>query len=108
MITPMYNLNITTYQQLLDSGQGVLIYGQDFPSNASVFKSEQAKYFAVMQVYNLVKDFSEASGASAADLVAFIKDYGEAIAEIESDYLAGLITDADYDDIIKELDGDNE
>jgi hypothetical protein len=108
MMSPVYHLNITSYQQLLETGQGELIYGKSFPPNSSVFLSEQARYFAVMQAYYLIKNFSDSSGASAKDLVEFIKEYGETISDIERDIMSGLLTDSDFNDIVRELDGDEE
>ena len=107
-INPVYHLNLATYQQLLESGQGEVIYGNSFPANVSVFKSEQVKYFAVAQAYELVREFSDASGASAEDIVKFIVEFGEAISDVNKDVVAGLITDDDFKDIVNELDGGDE
>lgn len=105
MIKSVYELNIEQYQTLLESGQGETIYGKSFPANSSVFLSEQAKYFAVLQLYHLAQNFSNASGCSAADFIEFIKQYGETIADIENDIMNGLISDKDMEDIIAYVDG---
>ena len=105
MLKSIYELNIEQYQTLLASGQGELIYGKSFPANSSVFLSEQAKYFAVLQLYHLAQNFSNDSGCSAADFIEFIKQYGEIIADVENDIMNGLITDDDMADIVKYVDG---
>ena len=105
MIKSIYELNIEQYQTLLESKQGELIYGKSFPANSSVFLSEQAKYFAVLQLYHLAQNFSNDSGCSAADFIEFIKQYGESLSDVENDILNGLISDKDMEDIIAYVDG---
>ena len=108
MVNSVYELTVEQYEKLHESGQGELIYGRSFPANKSVFLSEQARYLAVLQLYYLVNNFSNDSGCSAKDLITFIRDYGESIADVENDIMNGLITEEDMEDIIRQIDGDND
>lgn len=107
MIQSVFELTIEQYEKLLESGQGQLVYGKSFPANKAVFLSEQAKYLAVLDLYYLVQNFSNDSGASAKDLITFIRDYGEGIADIEQNIMNGLITNEDMEDIVRYIDGED-
>lgn len=101
---PLYELSVENYEKLLETNQGELIYGKDFPKNAAIFRSMQAKYLAVNQLFYVVNNMVERSGASAKDLITFINEYGEAIADINTDIFNGLITDQDMEDMIRYID----
>lgn len=103
--TPLYELSVENYEKLLASGQGETIYGSSFPANTAVFKSVQAKYLAVTQCYYLVNNVVQSTGASASDIMSFIVDYAESIADINNDIVNGLITDQDIQDIVNYIDG---
>ena len=106
--TPLYELTVENYKALLETGQGETIYGKSFPKNEAIFKSTQSKYLAITQLYYVIKNMSDDSGASAKDLMEFIKQYGETIADINNDMNNGLITEQDCEDIVLEIDGVNE
>jgi hypothetical protein len=105
MLKPLYELSVENYESLLSSGQGQLIYGSSFPANVAIFRSLQNKYLAVTQLYYVVNNVVQSTGASAADIMEFIRQYGETIADINQDICNGLITDEDMDGIVEYVDG---
>jgi hypothetical protein len=105
MLKPLYELSVENYEALLSTGQGQLIYGSSFPANVAIFKSLKNKYMAVTQAYYVVNNVVQSTGASAADIMEFIRQYGETIADINNDLCNGLITETDMDDIVSYIDG---
>ena len=105
---PIYDLNEEQYMQLESSGLGKAIYGLSWPPNISVWRSEKSRYEALLQAFYFVKKFSDASGASASDILDMINDYGDAITDIYKDINSGLITEADQQDIVDQLDGEGD
>ena len=105
LIQPLYHLTAEQYELLLESKQGVIIYGSKFPANVNIFKSEKARYEAVMQLYHVVANMTSSSGASAEDVITFILDYADTITDVAKDIDNGLITDADIKAIVNYLEG---
>jgi hypothetical protein len=106
----MYELTNEQYKSLLESNQGVTIYGDSFPPNINVFKTQKAKYEAVLELFYLVQNICESSGANAEVMMEFIQGYASDIGDIAGYINAGLITEDDMKDIVRYLDdlGDDE
>lgn len=106
MDNPLYNLNLDQYRVMLENGTGKLIFGKDWPSNEAIFKSNQARHFALRTFAEVVETFVNQTGASATDVIALIKTYGELIADIQKDMTKGIITEVDENELILWLDGE--
>lgn len=104
-VKSIYELLETDYISLSESGYGKIIYGDDFPPNLSVFKTEKAKYIAVGSLYYLVKNITEDCGCSAAQVVELITRYGVDLGELADDIEKGLISDDDIASVINDVDG---
>ena len=102
---PLYNLTVDQYRTMLDNGTGKLIFGKDWPSNESIFKSNQARHFALRTFAEVVESFVDQTGASAQDVVALIEQYGELVYDIHKDIHSGVISEQDKVDLVEYLDG---
>lgn len=102
----LYEMTEEQYLSLLESGMGILIYGDDFPPNINVFRTESTKYEATMQLHYVVSNIAEDSGASAENIIAFIEKYGEEIGALYADIQSGLITQQDLKDIAEGIDNE--
>jgi len=102
---PLYNLNIEQYRTMLENGTGQLIFGKDWPNNEAIFKSNQARHFALRTFAEVVEAFVNQTGASAQDVVALIEQYGDLVYDIHKDIHSGVISEQDKVELVEWLDG---
>ena len=102
---PLYNLNIDQYRTMLDNGTGKLIWGKDFPANESIFKSNQARHFALLTFAQVTEAFVNQTGASAQDVIALVEQYGDLVYDIHKDIHSGVISEQDKVELVEWLDG---
>ena len=105
MDNPLYNLNIEQYRAMLDNGTGKLIFGNSFPANEAIFKSNQARHFALRTFAEVVEAFVNQTGASAQDVIALIEQYGDLVYDIHKDIHSGVISEQDKVELVEWLDG---
>lgn len=101
LIGSLYGLTDDDYIRLESDGLGKVIYGDAFPANLSVFKSEKARYLSATLLAEVVDSIVEEYGLSAEQVVEIIKEYGEDIGELNSDINNKLIAKQTITDIIE-------
>lgn len=92
------------YEHLLQSGIGIKLFGASFPANVNVYKSLIAKADACFNLYKFVKHFASVTSASAEDIVeALLSLECNDVFAIQADREAGLITDNDIQEMLRQL-----
>ena len=105
MTQSLYELSLADYLKLEESGNGRLIYSNEWPANISVFKSMKSRYLAVQHLYSVIEDVSGATGCSAEDLIGVILSYSEIFDDIRKDVENGVISQEDIEAMVAYLDG---
>lgn len=97
------------YNHLLQSGIGIKLFGASFPPNINVYKSLVAKCDACHNLYKFVKHFASVTSADPSDIVeALLTLQCNDVFTIQADREAGLITDADIQEMLREMELDEE
>lgn len=92
------------YDRLLQSGIGVKLFGASFPPNINVYKSLVAKCDACHNLYKFVKHFASVTSADPSDIVeALLTLQCNDVFAIQADREAGLITDNDVQEMLRDL-----
>lgn len=106
MTPSIYEFTVEDYLQLQESGNGRLIYGNDWPFNVSIFKSLKSRYLAVKQMWDTIETITSQTGISASDTLDVLLGYYEIFTDIATDIENGVISEEDITEMINTIDGE--